>query len=124
MGTTHKPSHTRRRASMEEHRREPATGGTVTIFTFGSGRRQNELGKGDLIGAGGPNVMPGYNGTVKIDFDTKQLGDRLLACVISFDDEQKPYPRAFLYHQGPVQNNAIHLSELPPPRPKYTAVCP
>ena len=103
---------------------EPATGGTVTIFTFGSGKRQSELGKGDLIGAGGPNVMPGYNGSAKIDFDAKQLGDRLLACVIFFDDQQKTYPRAFLYHQDPVQNNAVHLSELPPPRPKYNAVCP
>jgi hypothetical protein len=101
---------------------KPARDGTVTIFTFSGGKRQTELGKGKITGAG-PNVMPRYNGGAKIAFDTEQLGNELLACVIYFSDDNKRYPQAFLYHLEPVQNNAIELSELTPP-PRYDAVCP
>ena len=93
---------------------KPARGGTVTIFTFSSGKRQAELGKSEIIGAGA-NVLPGYNGQAKIVFDTEQLTDGLLECVIYFGDNNKEYRQAFLYHQEPVQNDAIRLSELAAP---------
>jgi hypothetical protein len=101
--------------------KKPARGGTVTIFTFSTGKRLAELGKGKITGAG-TNVMPGYGGGAKIPFDSEQLGDALLACAIYFGDDNEKYSQAFLYHQEPVENNAIHLSELTPPR--YNAVCP
>ena len=94
----------------------------LQFFTFSGGKRQTESGKGKITGAG-PNVMPRYNGGAKIAFDTEQLGNELLACVIYFSDDNKRYPQAFLYHLEPVQNHAIELSELTPP-PRYDAVCP
>jgi hypothetical protein len=100
---------------------KPARDSTVSIFTFSSGKRQTELGNGKIIGAGA-NVMPQYNGEAKIAFDTDKLRDGLLACVMYFGDNNKKYVQAFLYHLEPVQNNAIRLSELIPP--KYNAVCP
>jgi hypothetical protein len=100
---------------------KPASGGNVTIFTFSSGKRKNELGKGQITGAG-INVMPGYHGGAKIAFDTEILGDELLACVTYIGDANKKYHQAFIYRQEPVQNNIIHLSELLPPK-SYNAVC-
>jgi hypothetical protein len=100
---------------------KPARNGTVKIFTFSGGKRYAELGNGKIIGAG-TNVMPRYNGQAKIDFDTDQLPDELLACVSYYGDENEKYLQAFLYHLDPVQNNAIRLSELIPP--KYNSVCP
>jgi hypothetical protein len=101
--------------------RQPARRGAVTIFTFSDGKRQTKLGQAQIFGAG-TNVIPGYNGAENIEFGTDQLGDELLACVTYVGDDGEPYSQAFLYHQEPVQNNVIDLSELAPP--KYNAVCP
>ena len=101
---------------------KPARDGTVIIFTFSSGKRQAELGKSKITGAG-TNVMPRFNGGAKIAFVIEPLAGELLACVIYFGDDNKRYSQAFLYHLEPVQNNAINLSELTPP-PRYDAVCP
>jgi MFS family permease len=77
--------------------------------------------RAEIIGAGA-NVLPRYIGQAKIAFDTEQLTDGLLECVIYFGDNNKEYRQAFLYHQQPAQNDAIRLSELAPPR--YNTVCP
>jgi hypothetical protein len=85
---------------------KPVRGGTVTIFTFSNGKRQAELGKDGIIGAGN-NVLPRYNGQAKIIFHTEQVTDGLLECVIYFGDNNKKYQQAFLYHLEPVHSDAV-----------------
>jgi hypothetical protein len=101
--------------------KKPARRGTVTVFTLSNGTRHTKLGEGIIIAAG-TSVMPGYNGGAKVTFDTDQLDEEILACITYFGDDDEPYQQAFLYHQRAVQNNAVDLSELAPP--KYKAVCP
>jgi hypothetical protein len=97
----------------------PARRGTATIFTFVGGKRQTKLGDTEI--ARGYKIMPGSVATISMDFNSEQLNDGLLACVLYRDDDDKKHKQAFIYHQKPPQDNLIYLSELTPPR--YNAVC-
>jgi hypothetical protein len=68
---------------------------TVTIFTFGGGKRQTKLGDTEIVG--GHNIMPGSTVAISMDFNTVQLSDGLLACVIYRDDDDKKHKQIFLY---------------------------
>jgi hypothetical protein len=97
---------------------KPARRADVTLFVFNNGKRQTELGKGNITGSG-TNIIPHYNGDASITFD-KELGDELLACVTYLGDDDKKYEQAFVYDQE-AQQNGIKLSELA--RPRSDAVC-
>jgi hypothetical protein len=71
---------------------------------------QRELGKVDIIGAG-TNVLPNYNGQAEIRV-VGELPELYLACTIYYDDDNKMFPKAFLFRMGTIRNNEAPLNEL------------
>jgi len=107
---------------FENNGRRPVQRGVATLFSFGPERnvRLAEVGKKTKIEGAG--VAPGALMVYFDNFDASKLSGTVLVCTSYFDDQGKPYNKAFSYQgQREGMTAGYGLDQLQ--SPSYDRVC-